>query len=225
MTTGDSTQHTHKGVDGKATLTDTHLIFEYNILGRVPRNTKRSEIPLSDITSFEIVPGSITYLRVGIDGAVSGGDPAQSARAIALHPRKPHDKFLSALKAATGASRSVSSPVAPAPSAPTYPTAKFGGYSLRNGVLTGGGKSVGVLGATAEATQGVAAQRSTLTRMGAGALIGGRIGAVVGATARKDTSKCYVTVEFPDGVVVIEGKAKDYPDAVIFASAVNRSQL
>jgi len=109
------------------------------------------------------------------------------------------------------------------PRASRLPSADFGGYKLRDGVLKGGGKSVSVQGAEAEATQGAPSQRSTFTRMGAGALIAGPIGFVVGAVARKNTSKCYVTIAVPDGVVVIESKAKEFPDAVRFADAVNRS--
>lgn len=212
----------HKSVDGTATLTDTHLVFEYNLLGRVPRGTKRSEIPLEKITAYEILPGSITYLRVAADGWSATPDPAKSTLAFALHPRKPHAEFVAALQSATGAQLGRTSE--PAPSAPAAPpSGKFGGYSLRHGLLSGQGKTIRVDGATAEATQGAPSQRSTLTRMGAGALIAGPIGFVVGAVARKNTSKCYVTIEVPDGVVIIESKAKDFPDAVRFADAVNRA--
>jgi len=216
----------HKSVDGKATITPTHLIFDYNLLARVGRGTKQSSIPLSEITSYEVTYGAVDYLRVGVNGSVSPEDPAQSTRAFALHPRKAHDEFLNALRSATGAERQTSpaTPSRPAPARPArLPSADFGGYKLRDGVLKGGGKSISVQGAEAEATQGAPSQRSTLTRMGAGALIAGPIGFVAGAVARKNTSKCYVTIGVPDGVVVIESKAKDFADAVRFADAVNRS--
>lgn len=222
-----STVIEHKSVDGRATLTSTHLIFDYNLIARVTHGTKQMSIPLTDIDAYEISYGSIDYLRVGVNGPVATGDPAQSAHAFALHPRKSHDEFVSALRRATGAERQAASPARPAPATPPQaarlPSADFGGYKLRDGVLKGGGKSVSVQGAEAEATQGAPSQRSTLTRMGAGALIAGPIGFVVGAVARKNTSKCYVTIGVPDGVVVIESKAKEFPDAVRFADAVNRT--
>ncbi|NJI60930.1 hypothetical protein HCX50_15985 [Microbacterium oxydans] len=222
-----STVIEHKSADGKAVITDTHLIFEYNLLGRVGRMTKRSEIPLEKITGYDIIPGSVTYLRVAASGWSATPDPAKSALAFALHPRNAHDEFVSALREATGTERqNIAPPSAPKVVQPVrLPAAEFGAYKLRDGVLKGGGKSVSLQGAEAEATQGAPSQRSTLTRMGAGALIAGPVGFVVGAVARKDTSKCYVTVELPQGVVVIEGRSKDYPHAVKFADAINRSAV
>ncbi len=226
-----STVIEHKSVDGRAVITDTHLIFEYNLLGRVGRMTKRSEIPLDKISAYDIVTGPIMYLRVSADGWSATPDPSKSALAFALHPRKSYAEFVYELRMASGAEmRRIDVPTTPsasAPSAPTraarLPSAEFGGYKLRDGVLKSGGKSVSVQGAEAEATQGAPSQRSTLTRMGAGALIAGPIGFVVGAVARKNTSKCYVTIGVPDGVVVIESKAKEFPDAVRFTDVVNRT--
>lgn len=215
----------HKSVDGTATLTDTHLVFDYNRRAGAARSSKRSEIPLSKITTYEIIPGRVTYLRVSASGWSATPDPAKSALTFALDSTASHAEFVSALQSATGA-EAAHIEVAAAPVTPPIaklPPAEFGGYKLRDGYLKGGGKSVSVRGAEAEATQGAPSQRSTLTRMGAGALIAGPVGFVVGAVARKNTSKCYVTIELPDGVVVIESKAKEYPDAVRFADAVNRS--
>ena len=219
----------HKSVDGKATLTDTHLVFDYNLLGRVARGTKKSEIPLNKISAYDIITGPITYLRVAADGWSATADPSKSALAFALHPRKSYAEFVYELRKASGAEMrridvpsARSAPAQVTPPAP-LPSAEFGGYKLRDGVLKGGGKSVSVQGAEAEATEGAPSQRSTLTRMGAGALIAGPIGFVVGPVARKNTSKCYVTIGVPDGVVVIESKAKEFPDAVRFADAVNRT--
>ena len=103
------------------------------------------------------------------------------------------------------------------------PLALFGSAALRGGLLHYELKKLDMTEATAEATLGAPSSRTTLTRMGAGVLIAGPIGLVVGAVARKNTSKSYVTIQTPDGVIVIEGSAKDYPAAVKFADAVNRS--
>lgn len=104
------------------------------------------------------------------------------------------------------------------------PFATFGGAFLKGGMLNHNFQKTDMTEATAEATIGGPSQRSTLTRMGAGALIAGPVGFVVGAVARKNTSKCYVTIGTPDGVIILEGQAKDYPQAVRFADAVNRSK-
>ena len=103
------------------------------------------------------------------------------------------------------------------------PFATFGAAFLKGGMLNHNFQKTDMTEATAEATLGAPSQRSTLTRMGAGAIIAGPVGLVVGAVARKNTSKSYVTIGTPDGVIILEGHAKDYPAAVKFADAVNRS--
>ncbi|MTE24825.1 hypothetical protein [Microbacterium sp. ZXX196] len=64
--------------------------------------------------------------------------------------------------------------------------------------------------------------RSTLTRVAAGAIIAGPVGAVVGGMFKKERGRGYVTVEFPDGdVVVVDGPIKDEPKMRQFAAKVN----
>ncbi len=58
--------------------------------------------------------------------------------------------------------------------------------------------------------------------MAAGAIIAGPVGAIVGALFRKDRTRAYVTVEWPDGVVfVIDGPRKDAEKMRHFADQVN----
>lgn len=104
------------------------------------------------------------------------------------------------------------------------PQAYFAGAKLRGAMLDYQGMHSDMTDATAEATMGAPSSRSTLTRMGAGVLLAGPAGLIVGAVARKNTTKCYVTIGAPDGVIVVEGNATDYPAAVRFADAVNRSE-
>lgn len=221
---------THKSVDGRAVITDDHLVFEYNFLARTLRGVKREEIPLSEIASYELLThDTIDYLRVVTPTSSTAVPPNTSRYAFALHPRKPHKEFVATLERLTRASganrlsptsKGLHGGYAPRPSGPT---AKFGGYTVKNGVLHGKGRAIDIVDATAEATLGSPGRRSTLTRMGAGALIAGPAGFIVGAVARKDTSKCFVTIEAPSGFVVVEGRAKDYADAAAFADAVNRA--
>lgn len=104
------------------------------------------------------------------------------------------------------------------------PLGSFGGALLRGGLLTYQMKKIDMTEATAEATLSAPSQRTTATRMGAGLLIAGPVGLVAGALARKDSSKCYVTITTPNGMIVVEGRAKDYPSAVTFADGINRSR-
>lgn len=108
-------------------------------------------------------------------------------------------------------------------------TALYGVHSVKNGqykyLPKGKFKSVTkpIAGATAAFESGADLSRPTLTRIGAGALIAGPAGAVVGALFKKNTGKCYVTVIFPDGdTVILEGPARDETKLRQFAVDVNR---
>lgn len=80
-----------------------------------------------------------------------------------------------------------------------------------------------ISGVIAEYEAGSAIEgRTTLTRVTAGALIAGPAGAIVGGMFKKDRAKGYVTVTFPDGlVIVIDGPLKDEPRMREFAAKVN----
>lgn len=80
-----------------------------------------------------------------------------------------------------------------------------------------------ISGAAASFESGADRSRPTLTRIGAGAIIAGPAGAIVGGLFKKDTSKCYVTVVFADGdTAIIEGPSKDEKKMRQFAADVNR---
>lgn len=79
-----------------------------------------------------------------------------------------------------------------------------------------------IAGATAEFESGADRSRPTLTRIGGGALLAGPVGAIAGGMFKKDKTKGYVTIVFPDGAtVIVEGPAKDEKKMREFASAVN----
>lgn len=79
-----------------------------------------------------------------------------------------------------------------------------------------------VEGAQATFDLGSDKSRPTLTRVGAGALIAGPAGAVVGALFKKDTSRNYVTVVFADGdTVIIDGPGKDERKMRAFVQHIN----
>ena len=80
-----------------------------------------------------------------------------------------------------------------------------------------------VVGAVAEYEPGSAVGgRTTLTRVAAGAIVAGPIGAILGGMFKKDTSKGYVSVTFPDGdVVVVDGPLSDEPKMRQFVQRVN----
>lgn len=107
--------------------------------------------------------------------------------------------------------------------------ARYGVHSVKDGSYNylpeGKLKSVTkpIAGASAEYESGANIKRATLTRVGAGALLFGPLGAVGGVLMKKNTTKGYVTVIFADGdTVIIEGPLKDEPKMRKFAVDVNR---
>lgn len=64
--------------------------------------------------------------------------------------------------------------------------------------------------------------RTTLTRVGVGAIVAGPMGAIVGGMFKKDRNRCYVTVEFPDGeIVVVDGPAREEKKIREFAAKLS----
>ena len=91
--------------------------------------------------------------------------------------------------------------------------AQYGGHTVNNGEYVwparGIRKPIGGATATYESGANVGG-RTTLTRVGVGAIVAGPVGAIVGGMFKKDRNRCYVTLEFPDReVVVVDGPAKD----------------
>lgn len=107
--------------------------------------------------------------------------------------------------------------------------AHYGVHSVKDGnynfLPPGKIKSVTkpIQGATAEFESGSDRTRPTLTRIGAGAIIAGPVGAIAGALFKKQRTKGYVTVIFADGdTAIVEGPAKDETKMRQFAADINR---
>lgn len=101
-------------------------------------------------------------------------------------------------------------------------TIKDGNYNhLPKGKFKKIRKPIG--GAVAEYESGAyAGEQTTLGRVALGAVIAGPVGAIVGGMFRKDRTRGYVTVTFPDGeVVILDGPIKDELKMREFASKVN----
>ncbi|QAB17137.1 DUF4429 domain-containing protein [Leucobacter muris] len=106
--------------------------------------------------------------------------------------------------------------------------AQYDGHLVRKGHYSNlGALGIGVkrsiAGATAEFESGAEKTRPTLTRIGAGALLAGPVGAVAGGMFKKDRTKGYVTIVFADGAtVIIDGPAKDEKKMREFAARINQ---
>jgi len=108
---------------------------------------------------------------------------------------------------------------------PTHPLkcmGRLGSHFVSNGQYSSGFTKIPIAGATAEFESGAEKKRVTGTRVITGAVLFGPVGAVAGGALRKNKTKCYVTITFADGnVVIIESPIKDEPKARKFAATVN----
>lgn len=92
---------------------------------------------------------------------------------------------------------------------------------VSDGRIVAPGLNRSVAGAVAEFESGAQQSATTLTRVAAGAIIAGPIGAVVGGMFKKDRSRGYVSVTFPEGdVAVIDGPLKDEKKLREFARVI-----
>ena len=92
--------------------------------------------------------------------------------------------------------------------------AAFAHYALVGGTVRKNLKKVGTASEChAEILEGGQRQRMTATRIGAGALLAGPVGAIIGGMAKKDLSKSWVIITTPAGTERVEFKGKDSPKA------------
>lgn len=100
--------------------------------------------------------------------------------------------------------------------------ASFAGWSLSGGSLSKGITRHDVAGATATLDTGAPRKRMTATRVIGGGVAFGPAGAIVGGLARKNKSRCYVTIELATGdVILIDEHVKEEPSARAFAAKIN----
>ena len=103
-----------------------------------------------------------------------------------------------------------------------------GTYKLSSYVTNGEFMALGVKrrvsGATAEFERGSSHNSATLTRVAAGALLAGPAGAIVGGLFKKDKSRVYVVVTFPDGEsAIVDGPVSDERELRSFTQVINRA--
>lgn len=101
----------------------------------------------------------------------------------------------------------------------------FGKFWLDGDTLYYGEDEYPIAGAKATIeSAGIARSRLTATRVVGGALLFGGVGAIVGASARKDKSTIFITVELADGSVAVdEVPASREADARKFAARITNA--
>ncbi|GAA1579225.1 hypothetical protein [Leucobacter aridicollis] len=175
--------------------------------------------------------GSIAFLTPGHPQVLKGLD---SHSVLFTAKQAPHFVELRDAVNALVRSRSEGAKAALAEQAAAHATEKeitsrsfevisYAGHKVSGGLFATPTGAKSIAGASALFESGADHSRPTLTRIGAGAVIAGPAGAIVGGLFKKNTAKGYVTVEFPDGeAVIIEGPAKDETKMRQFAADVNR---
>lgn len=90
----------------------------------------------------------------------------------------------------------------------------FAHYALVGGTVRKNLKKVGAASEChAEIIEGGQRQRMTVTRIGAGALLAGPVGAIIGGMSKKDLSKNWIIITTPAGTERLEFKGRYSPRA------------
>lgn len=238
-------ENTIKGVDGTATLEADGITLEFK--GFTADKTKKQaspvHVPYAAIDSVDLkIPGIFKsgHIRLVTDG-VAELPPAKDPRTL-LISTDDWRNFVADLRASIKAGRythETRTGIKPTPAKePTKwqkfsttmddrtPAATLGKYKVMlNGRLDG----PGVNGRTASSAifehGAQSGSRVTATRVVAGAVAAGPVGAVVGGLAKKrGKDKVYVTVTFEDGAtMIIDAPAKEERAARKFTATLNNT--
>lgn len=100
----------------------------------------------------------------------------------------------------------------------------FKGIKVSGGRVQKGLAAYPVAKCAVDLVEGGKPSRMTATRIGAGAVLAGPIGAIIGGMAKKDRSKTWVIVTHPGGAFQEEVSSKDKPKAVAFVRAFEAAQ-
>jgi len=100
----------------------------------------------------------------------------------------------------------------------------FGSIKVSGGQVCSGLKAYPIARCTVEMVEGGKPSRMTATRIGAGALLAGPVGAIIGGMAKKDRSKTWLIVTHPGGAFQEEVSGKDKPKAVAFVRSFEAAQ-
>lgn len=230
---------TAQGYTGTVSYDGQAVTVAHNWRGKVGGWKEPRKIPTSRITRVDFKPATrLTngHIRFAVLGETH--DDVSLDKNMVLFTRKQEqgiDGLLAAVKSSLRArSQEDSATLAAAESelaaekaalhrataVATYEKHQVSGGNYKSSFLS---DAKPVSGATATFESGADQGRPTLTRIGAGAIIAGPVGAIAGGLFKKNTTKCYVTIEFPDGeAVIVEGPVKDETKMRQFAADVNK---
>ena len=236
-----------KGTSGSASFDAEFLTFSFTRseakLKRIPEVT----IPLEAITSIEYTPKKLLKgdrLRIRADDVDYAHDSTYDPCTFVFGLESSAD-FLRQLRSAIEiATAKTAAEDAQLPGSPgVVPNAvvvqvglsaaaekaarrgkliiRFKGYTLYEKRIISFTKSWPTLGAQASVDVGASTSRISLTRVAAGGAIAGGLGAVVGGSSRRDTTKCFLTLSTSVGTVVIPFDPVSETKARRFAAQVN----
>lgn len=186
-----------------------------------------TRIAFTDATMMK--NGTITFFTPGHESALEAFDPntviftrKQAPAFAALY-----DTVQNLVRARSAEAKAALDAQDQAARAEQAESARFASVVRYEGHIISGGMYATPDGpkevASAAFDTGADMSRPTLTRIGAGVIIAGPAGAIVGGLFKKNSSKCYVTIELSDGdAVIIEGPIKDETKLRQFAADVNR---
>lgn len=233
-----------KGTDGQLELDgETLRVLRKGTVARLTNGASTHEVQLSEVQRIDFKAATSLlagYIRFAVPGEI-GEKPNQDRNAVYFQKR--HGDDFAAIHAAAAAILAKRGPLSDeqivtieeakraeattridAIMSRVTPVASYGGHVVNKGQYSYGFSTKRpIAGAVAEFESGSDRSRPTLTRIGAGALLAGPVGAIAGGMFKKDRTKVYVTIVFPDqATAIIDGPAKDEKKLREFAAQVNR---
>lgn len=243
----DPTPITLKGLNGTVTLTDDAVVLTFAGMSasKAQKNASPRAVPLGAIDDVEVTPpkgikpGHLRLVVRGADGYAHDAGRDLNAVLLGVDARPHLEQFADATRAAaaeavpvetfhTDAGSAPAPAYAPRPKAePTLArtSAKFAGVKVRtDGTIHYRGEVRPLPGTAATVqTAGQLRERTTATRVAAGAILAGPLGAVLGGLFRKkiDDRTLFLTIEGDGYAWVVEVDIKEERQARQFAAALN----
>lgn len=220
------------GFDGET------VTIEHNWRGKVSGGKAPRVISISDIERIDLKPATRMvngHLRIAVPGETHD-DPMMDRNKVIFSNKESvdveavRDAIEQALsertpeQAAAVASAADNAADAARAARSAAVSASYGKHQIKDRLYREGllGITKPMAGAVATFESGADRGRPTLTRIGAGAIIAGPVGAIAGGLFKKNKSKCYVTIVFPDGdTAIIDAPVKDETKLRKFAAEAN----
>jgi hypothetical protein len=236
-----------KGMSGSALVDAAFLTFTFNKTQAGFKKVSKVIIPLENIETIEYTPKRLLKsdrLRIRAEGIDYANDATYDPCTFTFG-LESGEEFVQQLSTACGILTTLASAGAVektgSPAGISRPTvvqaglsasaekaarrgkliSEFKGYTLYANRIISFTKSWPTAGAQASVDVGASTSRLSLGRIAVGGMVAGGLGAIIGGSSRRDTTRCFLTLATSVGTVVIPFDPASDTRARKFAAQVN----